>query len=237
MTDISHLPRIASIATRPARLQTFKAMLPAIHDQADRVFVFLDEYDHVPEFLTRLARVSVRTADAIGKLHASSRFLCLSELEGRAVVACVDDDILYPPDYLERMSTVLERRGGDAVIGVHGRIFLPPHRSYVHDASVFPFFAALPRPRQVHELGIGTCAFVSDRLDIDPRGWDRTDMDDIVVALEAQKRNLQRVAIARPAGWLKPLAQNQPDSLWRKAQDDDAEQSRRMRALLALYAG
>ena len=61
-------------------------------------------------------------------------------------------------------------------------------------------------------------------------------MDDIVVAMEAQRRGLPRIAVGRQANWMKVLGMRQPDSLWLKAQQNDAEQSRRMRTLLALYA-
>lgn len=88
----------------------------------------------------------------------------------------------------------------------------------------------------VHELGTGTCAFVSANFDVDPRSWDRTDMDDITVAIEAQKRRLPRLAVAREARWLKAIAQDQTDSLWVHTKRDDTEQSRRMRTLLSLYA-
>jgi hypothetical protein len=120
-------------------------------------------------------------------------------------------------------------------VGVHGRIFTPPHRSYVRDVRTLHFAAGADRPSHVHELGAGTSAFVSDRLPIDPREWDRTDMDDLIVAIEAQKRGMPRIAVARPAGWLN-LAQEQADSLWARTKRDDSEQSRRMRGLLALYA-
>jgi hypothetical protein len=87
----------------------------------------------------------------------------------------------------------------------------------------------------VHELGTGTCAFVSSYFGIDPRKWDRHDLDDLSVAMDAQRQGLPRIAIARRAGWLKPFAEPQPDSLWNRTLIDDSEQSRRMRALLGLY--
>ena len=61
-------------------------------------------------------------------------------------------------------------------------------------------------------------------------------MDDIIVATEAQGRGLPRIAVARPADWLKAHLEHQPDSLWAKTEIDDSEHSRCMRALLRLYA-
>ncbi len=234
-TAISGLPRVATIATMASRAETFKLVLPAIHAQVDQVFVYLDGYGALPSFLNDFARVSAFRAEEVGDLHCSSRFLCLRDLAVPTVVVPVDDDIGYPPDYVDRLVGALEQVEGKAVVGVHGRVFMPPHRSYVHDATAFQFAQELVQSRRVHEVGVGTSAFVSDRLDLDPRGWDRTDMDDIVVAMEAQRRGLPRIIVARQANWMKVLGMRQPDSLWLRTQKDDAEQRRRMRALLALY--
>jgi hypothetical protein len=236
MSDIRSLPRIAAMATMASRQATFEQVLPVIRAQVDHVFVYLDGYAAPPAFLAGLDRVTVHHAEAVGDLHCSSRFLCLRELARPAVVVLADDDILYPPDYVATLVEVLGRLEGKAVVGVHGRIFTPPHRSYVNNAMTLHFEAALENACHVHELGSGTSAFVSDRFAVDPRTWDRTDMDDLVVAIEAQKRGLPRIAVARPAGWLKPYAQGQDDSLWVRTKKDDSEQSRRMRGLLGLYA-
>jgi len=236
ITPAAGLPRVASIATKASRVESFLKVLPAIHAQVEHVFIYLDGYEAVPRELLGLDRISVRRAEQVGDLHCSSRFLCLCEVARPSVVVIFDDDIAYPPDYVDYMAGVLELVGHRAVVGVHGRIFMPPHHSYIDDAAVLHFGSALARPTHVHELGIGTCAFVSSQLDIDPRRWDRTDMDDIVVATEAQRRGLPRIAVSRPAGWLQPYAEAQSDSLWMQAKTDDTEHSRRMRALLGLYA-
>ena len=233
---VSSLRKVATIATMPSRAPGFQKVLAAIRPQVDHVFVYLDGYDAPPGFLHGMDGVSVQRAEDLGDLHASSRMLCLQRLPSPAVVVVVDDDILYPPDYVDTLAGMLHHMEGRAIVGVHGRIFLPPHESYVRDAMVLHFNNGLEKPCHVHELGVGTCAFVSSALDVDPRQWDRYDMNDITIALEAQRRGLARVAVARAADWLNPYAQSQPDSLWAKAQKDDTEQSRRMRQLIGCYS-
>ena len=234
--NASSLPRIATIATKAGRAETFFRVLQAIRPQVEHVFVYLDGYEAPPPGLAGLDRVSVRRAEQVGDLHGASAFLCLRELARPCVVLAVDDDIAYPPDYVAYMAGVLDLVGHRAIVGVHGRIFLPPHQSYLKDTFLLHFAAALDQPRHVHVLGAGTCAFVSSQFDVDPRRWERTDMNDLFVAIEAQQRGLPRIAVSRPAGWLRPYAENQPDSLWAKTRLDDSEHSRRMRALLGLYA-
>jgi len=232
---IATMPRIAAIATLASRLTTFQKVLPIIHAQVDHVFVYLDGYSTIPSFLENFDRVTARRAEDVGNLHCSSRFLCLQELRTPTVVAIVDDDIIYPPDYIDRMTGALQRVEGKAIVGVHGRIFMPPHQSYVRDVLTFHFTHQLARPCHVHELGTGTCAFASSYFRIDPREWDRHDMDDVAIAIDAQRQGLPRIAIARPAGWLRPGAESQSDSLWNRILIDDSEHSRRMRTLLGLY--
>lgn len=233
--EIRKLPRIAAIATMASRRETFERVLPVIRAQVHHVFVYLDGYDDVPTFLRDMDRVTVRHAEEVGNLHCSSRWLCLRELSAPAVVAVVDDDIAYPPNYVAVLAEVLQHFQGNAMVGVHGRIFLPPHGSYVRDAQPLHFVTRQERAQQVHELGTGTCAFLSSRLPIDPANWPRNDMDDILVAIEAQRLGLPRIAVPRPEGWLKPHAECQADSLWVRTRSDDSTQSMLMRKLLALY--
>jgi len=235
MTAIDQLPRVATIASLARREDSFRQMLPTILDQVHHTFIALGGYPEVPAFLRGLERVSVFLCERGPDLGASSRFLCLEQLPRPAVVLVVDDDILYPPDYAARMAAGLADFDGEALMGVHGRIFMPPHASYGEHAYSHHFQAAVKTSTHVHEVGVGTCAFLSERLAVDPRAWDRYDMDDIVMALEAQKRGLPRIIVEREQGWLRPLAENQDDSLWRKMRADDSEQSRRMRLLLSLY--
>lgn len=235
MVDIASLPRVATIATLASRQDTFERVLPKIRTQVDHVFVYLDGYSERPAFLDRYDGLTVYHAEDVGNLHCSSRFLCLPELTGPTIVVVVDDDIVYPMNYVSSLTNLLQRLGGEGVVGVHGRIFIPPHESYVTDAITTHFLAGVKRPFHVHELGTGTCAFVSDRLPLDPRRWDRHDMDDIVVALQAQKRGLPRMVIARPLEWLTSMSQGQTDNLWTQTKKDHTVQSRRMRELMALY--
>jgi hypothetical protein len=232
---IEKLPRVAAIATLASRVETFQKVLPVIRAQVDHVFVYLDGYSTAPSFLKNYDHVTTRRAEDVGNLHCSSRFLCLQDLKIPTVVVMVDDDIIYPPDYVDRLIAVLHRVKGKAIVGVHGRIFVPPHRSYVKDVLTLHFSRQLVQPCHVHELGIGTCAFVSSHLSIDAREWDCHDMDDIAVAIDAQRQGVPRIAIARAAGWLRPCAEPQSDTLWNRILIDESEPSRRMRTLLSLY--
>ena len=79
---------------------------------------------------------------------------------------------------------------------------------------------------------VATAAFAPD-----PRTWRHRGMDDLYVAAHARRAGLPLVAVARPAGWLKRLDGDQPDSIWRATKRDDRVQSELMRYVLSLHAG
>lgn len=230
---IEAMPRVATIATMASRLETFQKVLPVIHAQVDHLYVFLDGFSSPPAFLKQFERLTVRHVEKLGDLRATTRWLCLNRINVPSIVVCVDDDIIYPADYVDGLATALGRFNGNAIVGVHGRYFLSPHESYVRDTSAIHFSEALRHDTRVHEVGGGTCGFVSSMFNVDAREWGRTG-DDINIALSAERRGLPRVAVARPAGWLTPYAEVQSDSLWAKTLIDDSEKSRRMRILLEL---
>jgi hypothetical protein len=231
-----NLPVIGSIATMPSRAGTFSMMIHSALSQVDRLFVFLDGFEEIPSELRNLPKCHATLLPRQGNLHASSRFLAPHLFDADAIVVLFDDDILYPADYVARIRLALARYGDKAIIGFHGVIFMPPHHSYARNRYTFHFSSRLDNDSNVHELGSGTAAFLSSAFRPSPATWRHPHMDDLYLAAEAVKANLKLIALKREANWIRPLAENQDDSLWRATQQDDRAQSSFMRDLLTQYA-
>ncbi|MBG1231093.1 hypothetical protein [Aestuariivirga litoralis] len=217
----------------PSRLETFRKVLPVFVPQVDRIFVFLDGFDAVPDFLTRIPKVTVIRSQEAGDYHVSGRFLFLQHLAEPSVVVSFDDDIRYPRDYVARLVAALDEAGGPAVVGVHGLNFKPPYTNFVSDRVSFHFCKKLEQTIRVDELGAGTIAFRSDVLDFDMRLWKDFTSDDTLIALEAQLRKLPLWCVARRKGWLKPYQESQADSLWLRTKRDPTHKTALMRELIA----
>lgn len=231
------LPLIGALATMPTRAATLARMLDGAAAQVERLFVFLDGFDAVPEQVAANPKCHAVPLGRDASLHASSRFLAPG-LFGRDAIVCIfDDDILYPPDYARRLAARLAAHGGRAIVGVHGGLFTPPHERYVRDRRTVRFFDALEHESPVHVLGAGTIAFSTAAFAPDPRRWRHGGMDDLYVAAQACRAGLPLLAVARPAGWLKQLDGDQPDSIWRATKRDDRVQSELMRYVLSLHTG
>lgn len=146
-----------------------------------------------------------------------------------------DDDIRYPVGYADTLVEALVRYQGKAVVGIHGILFTPPYRSYTRDMKQYHFQSMLESDARVDVVGGGTLAMVSNAFPVDPVAWaGHTDMDDLMLAIEAEKHHVSRYAIARPPRFLRAIEQDQSDSLWMRTQADDARQTARMLELIAM---
>jgi len=234
-SSIVSLPVIGSIPTMPSRGSSLSSVIHAVLPQVDRLFVFLDGFEDIPAELRDHPKIQPSLLPRQETLHSSSRYLAPHLSGSDAVIVLFDDDILYPPDYVSSIKLALAQRGGQAVVGYHGAIFMPPHQSYSQHKHTFHFAQGLDRDVYVHELGSGTAAFVSSVFRPNPESWRHHNMDDLYLAAEALKAGLQLIALKREHGWITPLAENQDDSLWRATLRDDRVQSNFMRDLLAHY--
>jgi hypothetical protein len=235
MADILSMPRLGSIATMPSRLETFESSIESMLNQLDELHVYLDHFKTIPNFIKNNPKISIYRSEDMGDCHASSRFHILKNLSKTSIIFFIDDDIIYPPDYTATLATVLDHFQGKVIVGVHGRIFIPPHKSYVTDTFPFNLSSELKRGVHVHELGTGTCAFLSNLLDFNVLNWGRYDMDDLYLSIEAQKKLIPRIIVRRPKNWLKDNSMNQEDSLWIRTKKEHTFQSEQMNFLLSLY--
>jgi hypothetical protein len=239
MRDASYvrsLPRIGTIATIPDRAESFVDVLPRFLPQVHRLFVYLDGHTAPPPVLKEQSKITIFRAEECGNLHASSRLLPLTFLDRPCIFVIFDDDIVYPTDYVAALVEGLAERGGRALVGFHANCFKPPYESYATDRVNINFKEGLEIDTQVDELGAGTCAFLSENLSIDPREFPYVNMDDIILAIEAERRRLPRISLRRSAGWLAKHPKPQTWNLWSDVLRDDSTETKLLAQLISLSA-
>lgn len=229
--EIIAMPRIGVLPTMPTRADGFDLAVASILPQVDQLYIYLDGFDSTPVWLTD-PKIVIRTATQ----HASSRFTVIKELKEPSVILSFDDDIVFPKDFSEVMVRRLSELEGQAVLGVHGRVFGPPHKDYLFHARCFHYAHELKDDIHVHEIGSGAMAYISSLFDdMDISFWPSNFMNDICFAIEAQMRDLPRVIIKRQKFWLAPIAEDQEDSIWQETKRHHSMQDELMTDLLKLY--
>lgn len=206
------------LASYPPRREKLKQVVESLLPQADRLYVYLNEYEEVPDFL-RHSRITVELGGADANLRDNGKFFFASTLP-RGYCFTVDDDIVYPPDYVQTLIRKLEFYERQVVVGLHGTVFAQPMKSYFTGRKVMHFEHELPHDSVVHQLGTGTCAFHTDLLRPPLSTFQSTGMADVWFSLFAKKHAVPMIALARAEGWLHPIGYEEV-TLFREFRRDD----------------
>src|SRR5690606_1026085 len=128
----------------------------SIVDQVDRLYVYLNGYESVPAYLNS-DKITVYRSDDHGDIADNGKFFGLRNHRS-GVFFAMDDDLVYPQDYVARMIEALDSIDHAGVVGVHG-VFYPSAPSSFLQRKLVHYEAANPHLRPVSLLGTGTIAF------------------------------------------------------------------------------
>lgn len=220
-----------SLASIPSRRAGLLRVVQALVDQVDRLNVYLNNYDDVPEFL-RHPKIRVARSQDHGDIRDNGKFFFLAETDCGYCLT-VDDDIFYPPDYVARLVAKVKQYGHQAIVGLHGTI-LPPRieRFFAPNGrTVLSFKQELVDDRQVHILGTGTTAWHTSTLPLALGDFESTGMADLWLAAKAQRLGVPMIAVARPQGFTTPLDPRDAKTLYEEFVHNDERQTKLVRSL------
>jgi hypothetical protein len=231
---VALLPRVGGLATMPSRHESLMQALPYILPQIDRLYLYLDQHTEVPKDLLDQPKI-VPILPEGKNLGSDGKFMGLKRETQPCLYFCFDDDIIYPPDYATRLMALLRRMNFAVVVGVHGNVFPSRIQSYTKSRSMVHFAGGLQLDALVDELGSGTLAFYSECIQIDPEIWAQPNLTDLMFMLEAIRQHVPRLCMRREPGYLRPIAEQQADSLHVKTLQDDTVQTQLLLAAIKAY--
>lgn len=199
-------PVHAAVATIPGREDMLREAVGSLLPQVDKMYVYLNNFEAVPDFLVS-DKIVVARSQEHGDRTDAGKFFWANKVEGYYFT--FDDDIVYPANYVETLVQHIEARDRKAIVTVHGRIFpvRMPISSYYRDNRVRIFHNKHSQRTDeiVHVGGTGVMAFHTDTIKIDPDAFTAPKMADVWVGLFALKAEVPIVCIRRQAKWLRLL--------------------------------
>lgn len=221
------LKRIGGMATIPSRCEGLPLVLESILPSLDHLYLWFDIYEDIPKKYMCVEKITpILGISKNARLGCSGKFFGLRMISEKCHYFCFDDDIIYPTDYVPRLSAAIRRYGGRHFVGVHGNNYHLFPGSYAHDRTCLHFRDQAPFDCSIDELGTGTIAFQNDVMPIDIDGWKYGNMSDLNLMIDCVRYGIDRISIRRPQNWLRAIATNQPDSIWRGTQKDDRLQTK-----------
>ncbi len=202
---------VAGMATVAGNEVALRATVMSLLPQVDRLYVYLNHFREVPAFLRRLSKVTCHV-DTDGRRYGDAgKFWGLEQSPDAVYVTC-DDDLIYPPNFVERLVEELAQVDGRAAVGVHGALILQPCPGYYRDGSraVLHFERPLMRRRRVHVVATNACAFHSNVVKMTMGHFKAANMGDIWLAQYLQQERIPAYVVPRPGRWLVPIEVNRP---------------------------
>lgn len=219
---------IAQLATIPERAALLPRVVESLAKQVDQLVVMFNDYDEPPEWVDKVSNlVPVTKLDNKGDCE---KFWRHAFWEGYYIFTC-DDDLIYPPDYVETMIRHIERYNRKAIITLHGRTFPPrPIRSYYRGKlKGYHWNTEQYEDVQVDAGGTGVMCWHSDTFRVPYDEITDGNMADVWVAVFARRQQVPIMCVAHRPGWLEyigpPESDENPQTIWSCHHNDDALQT------------
>ena len=220
---------VGNMATYPARASVLQASVLSIIDQVDVLNVILNEYTTEPGWLRDYPRASAIIPSADTK--DTGKFWCAAPSPNDWLFT-LDDDIIYPPDYVTRtLDQMVSLDLGDFVGGYHGSIYRRPRLlpsnprlrrllladpNYIVSArDDYCYWEAHERATIVEQIGTGTSVMRARHAPPYSAVGTAQRFIDVRFARWCHQQGVSIVCLARPAGWLREAGPMTGDSIFR----------------------
>jgi len=201
----------ANIATYPPRFATLQKVIDSLVDQVDEVRVYCNlttnHYDvlrHFEKDYQSRKVTLINHGEFMMNLTDNGKFYSLDEIKEPEYYLTCDDDIIYPPNYVETIKKAIDYYG--CIVGFHGRQLLGTGLDYYKDHKSFHFLGTVTNDEVIDVVGTGVCGFRTDYFR--PKELAHSTekrMSDLIFSLEASKQKKQIGIIKHDAGWLKTI--------------------------------
>lgn len=191
---------IASIKTREKSL--FETVMSLI-DQVDEMHVYLNDYDKVPQFLQNNPKITFYLGKIYKDRGDTAKYYALNKVTEGYYFSC-DDDLIYPPDYVERTVNFLKDHENKVIATYHGAILKKGKlASYYKDRKQVHYSAFQRISIEVDIGGTGVMAFHVNHFKPDTTKFKYPNMSDIWVGIQAQEAGMPILCAPRYLNWIK----------------------------------
>lgn len=220
---------VANIATFPQRATTFEKAILSILPQVDRLNVYLNDYQSVPDILKNEKITAVLSSETEGDLKDNGKFYFLNHVSDDTYYFTIDDDIVYPDDYVATLVEKLRHYDHKVAVGVHGVMFFADFQSFRASHTPFFFTGALDHDVSGTTLGTGTVAFYKKTFaDLSLRHFETTGATDLWFAGYCKEHAIPQICVARRAQWLQDIKHLFPEgayTLWKSTEKTEKVQN------------
>lgn len=192
---------MAGIASIPERVGSLERTLASITPQVDQVFLSLNDYTEEPAFLDDFSNVTA----TVRRVNAgdAEKFAAVDDWDGYVIT--IDDDLLYPPDYVETLIAGIERYDRRRACSFHGGT-TSGFSARVHGAATLKRLHCLATVAaddlDVNAVGTGVLGWHTAHVPIWRDIFRTPNMADVYLSCHAHRFGIPLAVLAHQQGWL-----------------------------------
>jgi hypothetical protein len=198
----------ANLATIKARKETLQKVVDSLRFQVDVVRVYGNDY--IPE----VNGDNVQVFNGCDYTD-NAKFFWLPK--SRGIYLSCDDDIIYPPDYVETILKALKKYP-NTWLTFHGRKLKGINLPYYTGHHTYQCLRTVDSDYQIDVAGTGVSAFHTDTIRFDATQWKDYRMSDLMASLECAKKNIRIICLKHRMFWIKSAESHLRQSIHRREQ-------------------
>ncbi len=201
-------PVIASMATIPSRTRMLKDAVYTLLLQCDEVRVFMNNYESVPDFLDH-PRIRIRRSQHWDDNGDAGKFGWVDDNDAPGYRVICDDDLLFPPDLVERLAGKVQETDDRAMVGLHGVMLRQPITQYYAPNSrhAVHFQSRMDSPKLVQILATCVMCYHSSQMKLKRDDFMFRNMADVWLSAYAKNNGIPLMIIDRPFKWVRQNTQ------------------------------
>lgn len=205
--NATRLPFIyAGMASLPERAHLLKNTLDSIVPYVDHLFLFLNEYERVPDWLSRFRKVTPFLSKIENtNMGDAGKFYGLHHIrETDFYYFPLDDDLIYPPDYVWKIIRKIEQYDRKPIVSCGGyNMKSIVNHFYADRSQSWHINAGNDKDRSIQILHSALAAWHSSTFSFRYEDCKKANMADLWLALAAQRQKVPMILIERPTRWVK----------------------------------
>ena len=204
----------ANIATQPSRAKQLVKAVESLQPQVDKVRVFANQFKPFSSY------DNVEVVELEQNLADNAKFQGVDNPD-EYYFSC-DDDIIYPPDYVEYTLDRL-RSYPHCIVTHHGRKLQGSGRNYYYGHQTYHCLREVAEDQFIDVAGTGVSAFNTNMF----RPYipeEPTMMSDLLFSLDASVKEVEIIILKHSMGWIR--SQRVEGSIYLEQNSDCQIQSR-----------
>jgi tetratricopeptide (TPR) repeat protein len=193
---------VCGVATLPERQNALKDTVESILPQVDKLIIYQNGYKEKFDFLNDDKIEIISSLDTQIDMGDAGKFYRIENHEN-CYYFSIDDDLIYPSDYVSTLLKTLKKYDYRVIATCHGRVLKPNPKSYYKDAKLmYRCLGNVESEEFVHFGGTGVMAFHTSTVKINFKYFKTSNMADIWMGLYARENNIPILVVPHKSGWI-----------------------------------